>query len=302
MTYTVIQLILFALFSIAVYSFVTGRFDVDAVPHGDEPADPEVILLRNGLIIFYCVLVVVIPLSSWLMARSALKPIKEGFARQQEFVDGASHEMRTPLSVIQGELELALTRSRTGAEYREAIGAALDATVGLSRLSDDLLRLSRTSSGELEATFVAVDIDSTVQKAIAQAAAATDQANVQVTFTPGESLPINGAPELLVRAIANVLENAIKFSHAGGDVTIVTAVDAGHTIVRVHDDGRGMTAGEAAHAFERFWRADEARATPGHGLGLALVDQIMDAHGGTASLESEVGRGTTVTLRIPTRP
>lgn len=297
--YTVVQLSLFAVFSLGIYFFVTGSFDVEAGTTGGDVADPEVILLRNGLIIFCGCLLFVVPLSSWLMARSALRPIKVSFQRQQAFIDGASHEMRSPLSVIQGELELALARSRTGPQYREAIASALEATVDLSRLSDDLLKLSGASREELASTFVSVDLDSVVDEAVSASVVTADLVGVRVSFTRGRAGAIEGSYELLVRAVANVLENAVKFSLPGSSVVVETSAESSQYEVRVHDDGVGMSSGEIKHAFERFWRADAARSTPGHGLGLALVEQIVAAHNGTVAIHSQSGAGTTITLRLP---
>jgi len=297
--YTAVQLALFAIFSLAIYFFVTGNFDVEAVARGGDAADPEVILLRNGIVIFYGCLLVVVPLSSWLMARSALRRIQDSFERQRAFIDGASHEMRTPLSVIQGELEFALTRSRTGAQYRESIGSALEATFDLTRLSDALLKLSGTSGAELSSTFVTVDVDSVAEAAVANSAPAAELAGVLVTFARGPHSSLPGSFELLVRAVANVVGNAIKFSPTGSVVTVSTfSGPAGPSIV-VHDEGAGMSSTEVAHAFERFWRADAARSTPGHGLGLPLVEQIIVAHSGTVNIHSQPGVGTTVTLHLP---
>ena len=301
--YTVIQLGLFAVFSIGIYTFVTGTFDFDAAEHAGEEsviaAEQGFALLRTGLIIFYACLLVVIPISSWLMARSALKPIKASFERQQQFVDGASHEMRTPLSVIQGELELALARSRTPAQYQTAISAALAASIGLSRLTDDLLKLSRTTREDLASTFARVDVNAAVEDVVEHAAASAETAGVEVRTDLGDPAAVWGSRELISRAIGNALDNAVKFSRTGGLVTVATERTGDVAVIRIHDEGAGMSADQLSHAFERFWRADDARTTPGHGLGLPLVQQIMHAHGGTVGLESRPGIGTTVTLKLP---
>lgn len=302
--YTVIQLAIFAIFAIGVYTFVTGTFDFDAAESDGEgavnTAEQGFALLRTALIIFYACLLIVIPLSSWLMARSALKPIRASFERQQQFVDGASHEMRTPLSVIQGELELALTRSRTPSEYQAAITVALTATDGLIRLTDDLLKLSRTSKEELSDSFTLIDVNQLLPDLADAAAAAGRRTDIHVTLHTGPPLRVRGSAELLARAIGNVLDNALKFSRPGGTVTLSASTDSGAAVIRVVDDGVGMTPAELAHAFDRFWRAETSRTTPGHGLGLALTRQIMQAHDGTITLESQPGRGSTATLKLPT--
>ncbi|MCU1545243.1 MAG: hypothetical protein JWP30_343 [Homoserinimonas sp.] len=300
--YTVIQLGLFAAFAIGIYIFVTGTFDFDAAEHDGEgaviAAEQGFELLRTGLIIFYACLLVVVPLSSWLMARAALKPIKASYERQQQFVDGASHEMRTPLSVIQGELELALARSRTTTEYQAAITASLEAVNGLTRLADDLLKLSRTTKEDLAADFTLVDVNGAVLGVVAHATGDRTAGSV-VGVHLGPPCQVWGSGELISRAIGNVVDNALKFSDPSGVIDVTTAVAGEMSVIQVRDDGSGMTADQVSHAFERFWRADDARSTPGHGLGLALVKQIVDAHGGSVTVNSQYGQGTTVTLRLP---
>lgn len=300
--YTVIQLGLFAVFAIGVYTFVTGTFDFDAAESDGAGAtigaEQGFALLRTALLTFYAFLLIVIPLSSWLMARAALKPIEASFERQQQFVDGASHEMRTPLTVIQGELELALTRSRTTAEYHAAIAGSLDAVTGLARLTDDLLKLSRTTREDLTATFASIDINALVTQATAQSSGERTAGRMVVTEL-GRQGRVWGSTELISRAIGNTVDNALKFSHPDGVVSVTTVLSGEMSIIRVHDDGIGMAAHETPHAFERFWRGDRARSTPGHGLGLALVQQIMQAHGGSVAIDSQEGVGTTVALRLP---
>lgn len=301
--YTVIQLALFAVFAIGVYSFVTGTFDFDAVEgDGDtavNAAEHGFALLRTGLIACYAVLLVLIPLSSWLMARSALRPIRATFERQQQFVDGASHEMRTPLSVIQGELELALSRSRSPAEYQQAITSALVATTGLIRLTDDLLKLSQTTKEQLTSSFTRFELNDAVLDAIGGSADAARQSDIHITHDLAGTGEVTGSRELLTRALGNVLDNAIKYTPPGGHVAVTSSTGAVTHTVRIDDDGIGMSEDERAHAFDRFWRAERSRTSPGHGLGLALTQQVMAAHGGTVELRPGHRRGTTAIFTLP---
>ncbi len=304
-TYTIVQLSFFAIFSIGIYSFVTGTFIFDGIRRASEAAFDAsaagAMLLRNGLIIFYLGLIVVVPVSSWLMARAALAPLRESYERQQQFVDGASHELRTPLSIIQGELELALSRSRSAREYREAMTVALDATAGLSALTDDLLKFSRTSRAAFASGFTTVDVLVAIRNAIREFTPQARQTGVELTFTKCVPAEVKGSAELLTRAIGNVIGNAIKFSRAGGVVTISVVHDSAHVVLQVLDNGVGMSRNEQERAFERFWRADSARSTPGHGLGLPLVKQIIKAHEGTVKLSSTPAEGTLVTITLPAR-
>ena len=295
LTYTVVQLLLFGAFAIGIYTFVTGAFDFDAPTlesAGTVDAEQSFATLRTGLIAGYAILVILLPISSYLMARSALTPIRRSYELQQRFVDGASHEFRSPLSVIQGELELALARSRTPAQYRAAMTKTLDAAEGLTRLTNDLLLLTRDNSDELEATFEPVSLNE-----IAHTVARATGTNVTVVET--RPVLVDGSAELLTRAVTNLVDNAVKFTDGTAAITISITTNGKAAHLAVADTGAGMNEAEAAHAFDRFWRASESRNTPGFGLGLPLVQQIITAHHGKATIISAPGAGTTVTLTLP---
>ena len=299
LTYTLVQLILFGAFALGIYAFVVGTFDIDAAELDGEAsrnvAEQGFANLRTGLITGYALLVVVLPVSSFVMARGALAPVRRSYELQQRFVDGASHEFRTPLSVIQGELELALSKSRTPAQYRAAMTVALESAGGLTRLTNDLLLLTRADSGELEATFETVSLNDIVDRA----REALGVAATRVAIRESEPVTVLGSPELLTRALANVMDNAVKFSGPSGPIEVTLSSTGRVASVLVRDDGPGMTDAESAHAFDRFWRAQEARSTPGYGLGLPLVRQILAAHHGRVSIASVVGVGTSVTVTLP---
>jgi signal transduction histidine kinase len=316
LAYTAVQLVLFGAFALAVYFYVTGTFDFDTAEVQGEgglaSAEQSFATLRNALVVIYAGLLLVVPITSWLMARAAMAPVRRSYELQQRFVDGASHEMRTPLAVIQGELELALTRSRTPAEYERAIRIAAHATAGLVRLTNDLLLLSRGESSELALGFTEVELHTLVSDAAAEASA-RQPALAPIVIDPpagelgggvgggADGVRIRGSEELLSRAISNLIDNARKFSAVDDAVRVSIRVLGTNATVEVHDEGMGMSRAELAHARDRFWRAEAARSREGHGLGLALVDEIARAHGGSLGIRSEPGVGTVATLRIPLR-
>ncbi|MEC5155579.1 signal transduction histidine kinase [Cryobacterium sp. CAN_C3] len=306
MTYTAVQLVLFAAFAVGIYIFVTGTFDFDAAESDGagalNAAEQGFANLRTALIVLYAALLVLIPAASYGMARAALAPLQKSYELQQRFVDGASHEMRSPLSVIQGELELALLSTRTPAEYEQAMQNALSAVDGLTRLTNDLLLLSRGAGTELDHTFELVDVNDLVRHDIA--ARAVNQADAaRLTTDIGEEAVVFGSPALLARALGNIIDNALKFTPdtENGTVSVATRANNGTCTITVRDTGIGMRDEEIKHAFERLWRSDQARSHPGHGLGLGVVRQIVQAHAGRISLTSRVGLGTTVTLTLPLR-
>ncbi|WP_233194860.1 ATP-binding protein [Cryobacterium sp. M91] len=304
-TYTAVQLVLFAAFAVGIYIFVTGTFDFDAAEAGGagalNAAEQGFANLRTGLVVLYAVLLVLIPISSYLMARAALAPLQKSYDLQQRFVDGASHEMRSPLSIIQGELELALLTTRTPAEYERAMQTALEAVDGLTRLTNDLLLLSRGAGTELKRTYKLVDLNELIRLDI-DARASNPEEAARLDIHLGRATVVLGSPALLARAIANIIDNALKFTPTPGTVTVGTDTQNGICSITVRNTGIGMDDDDLQHAFDRFWRSDQARSHPGHGLGLSLVQQIIQAHDGRITLTSKSGVGTTVTVNLPLRP
>jgi signal transduction histidine kinase len=302
LVYTSILLVLFGVFALAVYVFVTTTFDFDAVPT-EEAAEPDAAeqgfaVLRSALLICYSALVLLIPPLSYSMARVALRPLRASYESQQRFVDEASHEFRTPLAVLQGEMELALSRDRDPAEYRRVLAGSLEVVGRLATLTGDLLLLARGDSAELSSSFCEVPLESVVRAAVDRQVAG-DGRRATVTVEVERPVTVTGSPELLTRAVGNVVDNALKFTPPSGQVRVSVGDHSGAAVVRVCDTGVGMDAETVARAFDRFWRADEARAQPGYGLGLPLVEQICRAHGGTAAIAATRGVGTTVTLTLP---
>jgi signal transduction histidine kinase len=300
LVYASLQLLLFGIFALAVYAFVTATFDFDVDP-ADEAFAPDVAeqgfaVLRTALLACYSALVLVVPPMSYLMARVALRPLRASYEAQQQFVDAASHEFRTPLTVLQGEMELALSRDRDPEEYRRVLEGSLEVVDSLNTLTGDLLQLARGDLAELSSTSGSVSLASVARAAVdRQARPGLASVDIEVH----REVSVAGSPELLTRALGNIVDNALKFTPPTGQVRVTVGEHAGTAVVRVRDTGVGMDADTAAHAFDRFWRADEARTLPGYGLGLALVEQISRAHGGTAAIVGEPGRGTTVTLTFP---
>jgi len=296
--YTVVQLLVFGAFAVGIYVFVTQAFDFDVPGFAGDAfvasAEQGFTLLRNGLLVGYAAILAVVPVLSYFMAKRALAPVRQSYEKQERFVEGASHEFRSPLSVIQGELELGLARSRTPTQYRAAMMMALESAEGLTRLTNDLLLLTREDGDELEATFEAVNLNDLAQKITA-----SHDAGARITITASRPFIVNGSEGLLSRAVTNLVDNAAKFSGEHEPIEIEISSNRKVVQIQVSDKGVGMSGAETARAFDRFWRAQVARTTPGFGLGLPLVRQIILAHDGKVSITSELGVGTTVTLTFP---
>lgn len=301
--YSVIQLLLFALTELAVYVFVALTFDfdvveIDGIPASFDAAGHALSKLRTALVVVYLALLIVVPLVSFIMARVALKPLRRSYERQQEFVDATSHEFRTPLGVIIGELSLALMRPRKGAEYRAAIEQSLAAAEGLTALTNQLLLLSREDRVDFDADREDIVVGELLDAAV-KSARASEAPSPALSVSSAADLAVSGSRDLLVHALRNVVDNAFKYTDPSGRVDVTASSRGGSVSVVVSDTGRGMSSDEAHHAFDRFWRAPSARAVAGHGLGLSLVRQIVEAHGGRVHLASAPDAGTVVTIVLP---
>lgn len=233
----------------------------------------------------------------------AFRQLEAAFEQQRRFTGDASHELRTPLTVIKANTSLALSGERTPEEYREALQAADQAANTMNRIVQDLLLLTRSDSGRLGLEWQPLLLDSVLRQAASQVRVPGGPA-VRLLL-PEAPLAVFGDTHYLVRLFVNLLENAARHTPPEGRIT-VSAELAGDTVVAsVEDTGEGIPPEHLPHVCERFYRVDSARTHAGHGrgggtgLGLAICQSIVRAHGGTLRIESEVGRGTRVTVLLP---
>ena len=222
--------------------------------------------------------------------------LQESLTRERRFVADASHELRTPLALLQTELELALRHKRTPGELEDALRSARDEVDRLTRLAEDLLILARLDEGRLPlrtATISARELLEAVARRFDQRAAAEGRAlEVQADMV---SFP--GDPLRLEQALGNLVDNALR--HGAGTVRLGADERDGSVELHVADEGGGFAPDVLPVAFERFTREDEARGDGASGLGLAIVDAIARAHGGSARAANEPGGGGVVTLALP---
>jgi two-component system heavy metal sensor histidine kinase CusS len=226
-----------------------------------------------------------------------LDRLEDSFTRLSQFSADLAHELRTPIANIRGEAEVTLTRARTPEEYRQVIESSVSECERLAGIVDNLLFLARAEAAEGHIQRTVFDGHVAVEKIAAFYEPIAEERHVPVTCL-GEG-DIHADPMLFGRAVSNLVENALRFTPAGGTITISIAPRAAAAEVSVKDTGCGISAEHLPRVFDRFYRIDSSRSSRGVGLGLALVKSIMDLHGGTAVAESEVARGTTVTLTFP---
>jgi heavy metal sensor kinase len=231
-----------------------------------------------------------------------LSRLDQSFEAMRRFVADASHELRTPLSVIRGEADVALSQERGAAEYRQSLAIVLDESRRISRLVDDLLNLARADSRHVRLEieeFYLNDLLAECCRSVQSMAAAK---GVEVECRAGDQdVTFRGDEELLRRMVMNLVENAIRYTPAGGRVSVALEVAGARVLVRIADTGVGIAPEMVPHVFDRFFRADPARSRQngGFGLGLAIVKWIAESHQGAVELTSEVGSGSTFTVTLP---
>ena len=216
----------------------------------------------------------------------------------RRFVADAAHEIGTPLTALQADLEL-VERKVRGDDERRLVDRALTQTDRLAVLSDNLLQLSRLEADEPAAERYVADLASVAREVADAVASRAEQAGVElVVDVAADPLTVALAPARLQTVLANLLDNAVKFTPEGGTVTLGVCGEAGRAVASVSDTGVGIPAEEQGAVFERFHRARNASAYPGSGLGLPIVQAVVERAGGTVSLASSPA-GSTFRVTLP---
>lgn len=235
---------------------------------------------------------------------SMLARIEEAVAARAEsekktrrFVADASHELRTPLTSIRGYAELYRAGASSPEHVARSFGRIEQEAIRMGGLVEDLLLLARLDQ-ERPLQRHAVDLTEVVREVVADAQVVEPDRPLTVTVGTGRMV-IDGDADRLRQVVANLLGNVRAHTAPGTPATVCVQRDGDEVVVAVSDQGPGMEPDVAAHAFDRFFQARPDRATPGIGLGLSIVLSIVERHGGTVELESALGRGTRVTLRLP---
>jgi two-component system OmpR family sensor kinase len=233
-----------------------------------------------------------------------LDRLDRSFERQRRFISDASHELRTPVSILRGEAEVALSQlSRSPEEYRESLAVLHAEAQRLARIVEDLFTLTRADAGEYRLAQSDFYLDELAGDCVRATRALAQAKNIALAAVTPEEMPVHADEDLLRRMILNLLDNAIKYTPAGGNVSVTCGSVSDGYELSVTDTGPGIPAEMQSRVFERFFRADRARsrtgADGGAGLGLSIARWIAEAHLGRIELVRSDATGSKFTVRIP---
>jgi heavy metal sensor kinase len=231
-----------------------------------------------------------------------LQKIQQVLVSQRQFIQDVSHELRTPLTIMRGELEVALKRQRTTDEYHAILLSILDESKKVGKLLEDLLTLARYDSSSASLAREQTDISLAVEEIIEdmQTLAFQKGITIELVCQDGVVIPID-RPKLM-RSFINILDNAIKYTPENGRISVeVIQVDSAVAIT-ITDTGIGIPEADLPHIFDRFYQVDKSRSSAGFGLGLSISSSIIEAHGGTVTVRSREGEGTSFLISLPLGP
>jgi len=232
-----------------------------------------------------------------------LARLETSFTEQQRFIADASHELRTPLAVLRGETEVALEKTRSIEEYKESLFLIKDEAERLSRIVEDLFMLARQPiDAPVALVKESVSLAEVVNDCVRAAQVLAVRKDLHLKMdTDRADLTLSGDEELLKRMLLNLLDNAVKYTPSGGEISVGLARQNGSARIVVSDTGIGIPESAQQHVFDRFYRVDKARSRQlgGAGLGLSIVRWIVEAHGGKIGVNSIPGHGSTFSVELP---
>ncbi len=224
--------------------------------------------------------------------------LDETVGMQKRFIQDITHELKTPITAIRGQIDVAFRRKRSDSEYRKILESTSDEMDRLGKIVENLLMLARFESMEIKLTKEDVDLYFTAAKAVKNLRLLAKKRGIKLSMS-GESLLVFGDEMYLESLAVNLIENALKYTKPGGAVEVRTHKRGVLAAISVKDSGIGIGKSDKLHIFDRFYRADKSRSAEGYGLGLSIVRSVAEAHGGAVSVKSKAGQGSEFTFTMP---
>lgn len=230
-----------------------------------------------------------------------LERLESAFKRIKQFTADVSHELRTPLTILRGEAEVGLRWAKDPEEFRELFQSNLEEINRMSKIIESLLELSRAEEGGLKLEHIEIDLCDLLSELVQQSRLINPEKGLKIVFQSDSPAVVRGDWLRLRQVFMNLLDNAVKYTSVGGEISVVLDVIGTSARTSVIDSGSGIPSDDLPHIFERFYRVDKARnrADGGAGLGLSLVKSFVEAHGGKIEVVSDVGKGSVFTVYLP---
>jgi len=270
-----------------------------AVADQEELEDKYADLIAAFAAIAFAALILVAA-GGFILVRKSTAPIERSIEFMRRFMADAAHELRTPITILRTRAEIALQQPREAANYVSVLRGVEAEAHRLGGIVDSLLVLARADTGERQIEKERLFLDDIALDAAGAAQLMARRKNVEITVDEFEEAPVEGDPALIRQLIMILLDNAVKFTDAGGQVRVRVSMHEGAPTFVVEDTGIGIKPEERSRVFQRFFRGETARSrTDGAGLGLSIASWITREHGAEITLNSQPGTGTKVTVTFP---
>ena len=229
-----------------------------------------------------------------------LNRIQKAFEAEKRLISDASHELKTPVSVIKTHCDVILQKERTKEELLETLKTIKTVSENMGKLIKDLLSLARLDAGILSpANFKNISLNECIQQAIQLTAPLAEKKQVSIKTSLVDDINIIGDKDRITEAFLNIIENAVNYNKDNGVVEITTSANNNNVNISIKDTGIGIKGDDLERIFERFYRADASRSTEGTGLGLSIAKAIIEAHAGEIKAEGEFGKGSCFIITLP---
>jgi signal transduction histidine kinase len=315
--YSLIFLILFWSFSAGIYLWMNKFFG----DHGadskfrisnersihqpretltEPPSDIIMDELRDVLLLLDSILLFSVPIITWFLTGNTLAPVQKSHEKEKQFLTDASHDLRTPLTILSGEIELTLRKERTKNEYKRILQSNKEEVDDLTALVENMLFFARENNQYENMQKEHIDVtDLLIERVkIFQKIAKHKKITLSLNL-PEQSIIIIGNQQLIKRLFISLLDNAVKYTPFGGKINVKLNQKNNFATIDFADTGIGIPQEQQEKIFDRFFRADTSRTEKGYGLGLSIAKKIVAFHEGKIHVSSAVNKGTTVKLSFP---